>query len=184
MPLPERALTSVHLTCGGRSILFDCGEGTQCSARKAQVSLMKTDLVALTHYHGDHLFGLPGLLQTLGCLGRTDPLFITGPEGLEDAMHPIFQLAGPLPFSVPLITLPPDGISLHAFLPHWSGDAFLSPVPTCHRVPSQGYCFTLRRPGKFDAEAAQSLKIPQRQWSKLATLGDVADAVQKALEKK
>lgn len=167
MPLPERALTSAHLAFGGRSILFDCGEGTQCSARKAHSSLMKTDLIALTHYHGDHLFGLPGLLQTLGCLGRTDPLFLTGPEGLEDALQPILALAGALPFSVHPILLPGEGLSLHSFLPQWSPDASLTPVPTCHRVPSQGYCFTLRRPGKFNTDAARHLKVPQNQWGML-----------------
>ena len=64
MPLPDRSLTAVLLSFEGRSILFDCGEGTQAAARKAHTSLMKTDLIALTHYHGDHIFGLPGLLQT------------------------------------------------------------------------------------------------------------------------
>ena len=97
MPLPDRALTAVALVYGGRTILFDCGEGTQSAARKAHVSLMKTDLIALTHYHGDHIFGLPGLLQSYGCLGRISPLVITGPDGLEEAMQPILQLCGPLP---------------------------------------------------------------------------------------
>jgi ribonuclease BN (tRNA processing enzyme) len=55
LPTPERALTAAVLRCGGRTILFDCGEGTQTAARKAGVSLMKTDLIALTHYHGDHI---------------------------------------------------------------------------------------------------------------------------------
>ena len=85
LPLPDRALTAALLTANGRSVLFDCGEGTQSAARKAGVSLMKTDLVALTHYHGDHIFGLPGLIQTMNVLGRTEPLFITGPEGLTEA---------------------------------------------------------------------------------------------------
>ena len=66
LPTPERALTAVFLTCGGHSILFDCGEGTQSAARKAGVSLMKTDIIALTHYHGDYIRGLPGLLGSVG----------------------------------------------------------------------------------------------------------------------
>ena len=71
MPLPDRALTAAVAECGGHSLLFDCGEGTQTAARRAGVNLMKMDAVCLTHYHGDHIFGLPGLLQTLGCQGRT-----------------------------------------------------------------------------------------------------------------
>ena len=84
MPLPDRALTAAVAECGGHSLLFDCGEGTQTAARRAGVNLMKLDAICLTHYHGDHIFGLPGLLQTLGCQGRTRPLTIFGPaEGME-----------------------------------------------------------------------------------------------------
>ena len=63
MPLPDRALTAAVAECGGHSLLFDCGEGTQTAARRAGVNLMKMDAVCLTHYHGDHIFGLPGLLS-------------------------------------------------------------------------------------------------------------------------
>ena len=167
MPLPDRALTAVVLACGGRSILFDCGEGTQSAARKAHVSLMKTDLIALTHYHGDHLFGLPGLLQSYGCLGRTDALAITGPEGLEEAMHPILQLCGPLPFDVRLMPLNPDGSRVCDLLPRWDPECYLSPVPTRHRVASCGYRFSLHRAGKFNPSAAENLKIPKPLWSQL-----------------
>ena len=62
MPLPDRALTAAVAECGGHSLLFDCGEGTQTAARRAGVNLMKMDAVCLTHYHGDHISGLPGLL--------------------------------------------------------------------------------------------------------------------------
>ena len=76
MPLPDRALTAAVAECGGHSLLFDCGEGTQTAARRAGVNLMKMDAVCLTHYHGDHIFGLPGLLQTLGCQGRCRTRFM------------------------------------------------------------------------------------------------------------
>ena len=61
MPLPDRALTAAVAECGGHSLLLDCGEGTQTAARRAGVNLMKLDAICLTHYHGDHIFGLPGL---------------------------------------------------------------------------------------------------------------------------
>ncbi|MBQ4362650.1 MAG: MBL fold metallo-hydrolase, partial [Oscillospiraceae bacterium] len=86
LPTPERALTSALLEFGGKQILFDCGEGTQTAARKASCSLANVDIIALTHYHGDHIFGLPGLMQTLFSTGRTAPLYITGPSGLEESM--------------------------------------------------------------------------------------------------
>ena len=164
MPLPERALTSVLLSYDGRSILFDCGEGTQAAARKAHASLMKTDLIALTHYHGDHIFGLPGLLQTYSCLGRSSPLWITGPDGLEEALSMILALAGPLPYPVYSFTVSGKTCSLSDYLPGWSSRCSLIPFATKHRVPSVGYRFSLSRPGKFNPEAASALGIPQQLW--------------------
>ena len=78
MPLPDRALSAAFAACGGHGLLWDCGEGTQAAARRAGVNLMRADAICLTHYHGDHIFGLPGLLQTLGAQGRTRPLALLG----------------------------------------------------------------------------------------------------------
>ena len=63
LPLADRALSSLYVRENGRAMIIDCGEGTQSAARAAGVSLMRMDLLALTHYHGDHIFGIPGLLQ-------------------------------------------------------------------------------------------------------------------------
>ena len=80
-PLPDRALAAAAVTVGGRSVLLDCGEGTQVGLRRYGVSAYRLSAVLLTHYHGDHILGLPGLLQTLGSLNRTEPLTIYGPKG-------------------------------------------------------------------------------------------------------
>ncbi|MBR4538393.1 MAG: ribonuclease Z [Clostridia bacterium] len=167
VPLPDRALTAVALTCGGRSILFDCGEGTQTAARKAGASMMKADLIALTHYHGDHIFGLPGLLQTMCCLGRTDPLYITGPEGLKEELSPILKLAGWMSYEIVLIPFPEEGLRLETLAKGWPTEAKLTAFKTEHRVPSQGYCFTLGRAGKFLPQKAKELGVPVNQWSLL-----------------
>ncbi|MBQ6773229.1 MAG: ribonuclease Z [Synergistaceae bacterium] len=164
LPLPDRALTSAALFCEGHSILFDCGEGTQTSARKHGVSLMKTELIALTHYHGDHILGIPGLLQTMSCMGRTHKIYITGPEGLHEAMKPILELTDFISFDVELITLPEEGLKLCELINGWPNGARLNAFKTEHRVPSQGYCFTLSRPGKFFPERAQALNIPVKLW--------------------
>ena len=66
MPLPDRALSTAFAACGGHGLLFDCGEGTQTAARRAGVNLMKLDAICLTHYHGDHILGLPGALPNAG----------------------------------------------------------------------------------------------------------------------
>lgn len=167
MPIPERALTAVTLTCSGHTILFDCGEGTQTAARKAGVSLMKADIIALTHYHGDHIFGLPGLMQTMSCMNRTETLYITGPKGLAEAMAPILLMTGRTEYPVVLIELPEEGAELGTIVPGWPKGAKLTPFPTEHRVPSQGYRFALERAGRFIPEKAKALGIPMKQWKRL-----------------
>lgn len=167
VPLPERAETSAQLACGGHSILFDCGEGTQMAARKAGVSLIKTDIIALTHYHGDHVFGLPGLLQTMNMMGRTDPLYIVGPGAIEKELEHILALAGRLPYELKLISLPEEGMELNALTQRWPDGAKLTAFPTNHRVISQGYAFELPRAGKFQPEKAKALGVPMNQWGLL-----------------
>lgn len=167
MPVPGRALTAVSLSCGGRTILFDCGEGTQLALRCHHVSPAKIDLIALSHYHGDHIFGLPGLLQTIGCLGRTEPLYFWGPQDLEAVLRPILQLSGPMPFPIYLLKPSAGALPLHELDKRWPREASLQAVPTVHRAPSQAYVFQLGRAGRFDAEKARALGVPQAQWSRL-----------------
>lgn len=163
-PIPGRALSCAFLTCGGHSVLFDCGEGTQSAARKAGVSLMKTDIIALTHYHGDHIFGLPGLLQTMFSAGRTEPVYIAGPEGLSVIMSLMLGLTGNLPFDVRLVEIPADGMRLCEMIPGWPYECVLSSFPVKHRCIAQGYSFTLNRAGKFNPSKAQELGVPVTMW--------------------
>lgn len=167
-PLPCRALASAAITLAGRVLLLDCGEGTQSAARAAGVSLMKIDLIALTHYHGDHTYGLPGLLQSMGMAGRTEPVVIVGPEGLQEAVRPFQMLCPGLPFDLRLTTLPPGRqTELHALLPGWPSQAMLTPFPTAHRVAGQGYRFDLLRPGRFLPARAKALYVPVNEWKTL-----------------
>ena len=162
MPTPERGLSAAVLRCGGRSVLFDCGEGTQAALRREKVSPVKIDLIALSHYHGDHVFGLPGLLQTMNCLHRTEPLTLTGPEGLDALAAPILALAGPLDYELRL--LPEAELPLRSLHPAWPALARLRPFPTEHRVPSLGYAFELPRPPRFLPERARALGVPMALW--------------------
>ena len=165
MPLPERALTAAVAECGGHSLLLDCGEGTQTAARRAGVNLMRADAICLTHYHGDHIFGLPGLLQTLGAQGRTRPLTLLGPEGLLEVWRAVYALTGPLPYAVkPLVCRAGQPVALDALSDGWPAGATLLPVATKHRVRSLGYRLDLPRAGRFDPEKARALGVPVTQW--------------------
>ena len=168
MPVPERGVTAAVLRCAGRGILFDCGEGTQTALRRFGVSPMRIDLIALTHYHGDHIFGLPGLLQTMSCQDRSEPLYLAGPEGLEEAAAPLLQLADICDYPIRLLTLPKDGLPLSQLNAAWPAGARCAAVPTVHRVPSQGYLFTLDRPPRFLPERARELDIPVQLWKQIA----------------
>lgn len=163
MPLPGRALASAFVNCCGHSILFDCGEGTQSAARAVHVNLMKTELIALTHYHGDHTLGLPGLLQSWGVLGRSAPVTVTGPAGLERALAPVLELCGALPYELRLVPFPEDGLRLES----WPSEMRLESFRTEHRCASTGYSLQLSRPGRFLAGRAVELGIPQKLWSVL-----------------
>lgn len=166
-PLPGRALTAVQLSLNGHTILFDAGEGTQSAARGAGISLIKTDLIALTHYHGDHIFGMPGLLQTMCSMGRTETLYITGPEGLKEALAPILELAGWTSYEIVLMEMPKEGLALSTLVKGWPEGAVLTAFSTEHRVPSQGYQFNLNRAPKFMPKKAKELGVPTNMWGLL-----------------
>lgn len=169
LPRPDRALSAAVLTCAGRSILFDCGEGTQLALHKSPVSPMKIDLICLTHYHGDHYFGLPGLLQTLSTMNRREPLYITGPAGLHEAMQPVLLMAeeSQLSYEVRLLSMPEDGLALQTLQSRWPAEARLAAVATEHRIASQGYRFDLARKPRFHAAKAEALHIPRSLWREL-----------------
>lgn len=166
-PLPGRALACAALTCQGRTLLFDCGDGTQSALRKARVSMMSIDVICLTHFHGDHVFGLPGLLQSMGLHNRTRPLTLVVPNTDDPYLPALMTLAQPLTFTVNVVTLPPEGTPLRCLVPDARTDAVLTPIATQHRVPSAGYRFTLPHAGRFLPERATKLGVPQKLWGRL-----------------
>ena len=168
LPQPDRALSSSVFTVGGRHILLDCGEGTQLALHRQHISPMKIDLIALTHYHGDHILGLPGLLQTMDTMGRTAPLTITGPEeGHEAILAAVLTLADALAYPVSFRAAPEDGLPLYDLCPKWPPEATLTAIPTVHRIPSQGYRLTLTRMRRLCADKAAAMGIAKHLWRKL-----------------
>lgn len=167
-PQPDRALSSAVFSASGRHILLDCGEGTQLALHRHRISPMKITLIALTHYHGDHILGLPGLLQTLDTMSRTEPLYITGPsEGHEAILSAVLTLADELAYPVHFLPTPQEGIHLHDLDPKWPIEAVLTSFPTIHRVASQGYKLTLSRMRRLCTEKASALHIPKSLWRQL-----------------
>jgi len=157
-PLPDRALAAAAVTVGGRSVLLDCGEGTQVGLRRYGVSAYRLSAVLLTHYHGDHILGLPGLLQTLGSLNRTEPLMIYGPKGIEPVAQAVTALAGPQAY--PVRWQVADG-QFHI------DTLKITQFPLDHRVPCCGYVLALPRAGRFDPARARAAGIPMPYWKTL-----------------
>ena len=157
-PLPGRALAVMTVFAAGRGVLLDCGEGTQTALRRWGVSAYRLDAVLLTHYHGDHILGLPGLLQTLASLGRTAPLTVAGPApGQAQTAAAVMALAGGLPFPV----------QWRPAAPFTAGALRVEPFPLEHRVPCCGYALALPRAGRFDPQRARAAGVPLALWNRL-----------------
>lgn len=164
MPLPYRYLTSLMLRYNGKGIMVDCGEGTQVALRKKGWSPKQIDLMLFTHFHADHISGLPGMLLTMGNAERTEPLLMAGPKGLSRIVNSLRVIAPEVPFEIQFleitereqeITLPGDK------------DFHIQAFRVNHNVTCYGYAFTLDRAGRFDIDRAKEQGIPMPLWSRL-----------------
>lgn len=160
MPLPNRWLSSVLLRYQAHLILFDCGEGTQISLRALGWGLKGIDAILISHLHGDHVGGLPGLLLTVGHSGRTDPVKIIGPPGLTQTVAALRVIAPHLPFAVHCVELDPGATCSVAGLR-------LEVERADHSVPCLAFRLTLNRQPRFDPDQARLLNIPQGLWGQL-----------------
>ena len=105
MPLPYRWLTSLMLRYNGSSLLIDCGEGTQITIREKGWSFRPLDVICITHFHGDHISGLPGILLAMANSDRKEPLVMIGPKGLTRVVNSLRVIAPELPFQIEFIEL-------------------------------------------------------------------------------
>lgn len=161
MPLPYRWLTSLMARYNGSSILIDCGEGTQIAMKEKGWSPKPIDVICFTHYHADHISGLPGMLLTMGNAERTEPLILIGPRGLERVVGALRVIAPELPFEIQYMEIAEkeqsfqfEGYRIEAFRVN-------------HNVICYGYSIVVDRAGKFDVEKAKSLGIDMRYWNPL-----------------
>lgn len=161
MPLPNRWLTSLMLRYNGSGLLIDCGEGTQVTIRQKGWSVHGLDVICFTHYHGDHISGLPGLLLSMGNAQRTEPVTLIGPKGLIKVVNALRTIAPELPYELKFIELTEkeqiidiNGYEICAFRVN-------------HNVVCYGYVVKINRAGKFMPEMAKELGIPVNYWSVL-----------------
>ncbi len=162
IPLPDRFLSSCLISYNGSSILIDCGEATQIALKKAKISLSKIDAILITHLHGDHVLGLPGLLSSIGNAGRQKPINIYGPIGIYKALEGLLYTVGYIPYELMVIEMEENiehkfdiiGLDVHAIsLEHW--------------ISCFGYSFILNLKSRFLPDKAKELNVPVSMWQKL-----------------
>jgi ribonuclease Z len=173
MPLPGRWLSSVLVRYGGHLVLFDCGEGTQISLRELGWGIKGIDLILISHMHGDHVTGLPGLLLTQANSDRTDPVQIVGPPGLGSVLRGLLVVAPRLPFEVQCLESTEGFFDLDGMR--------VSCVAGEHHVACLAYRLDVARGRRFLPERARELGVPLTDWRRLqrgdAVGGVEADAV-------
>jgi len=154
VPSARRSTASVILVRGGTRLMFDCGEGTQRQMQRS-LGLVQADEIYLTHFHADHILGLPGLLKTYDLTAREQPLTIYGPRGLHDLFKTLGRLIGRTEYDLELVELDPGDAVAHK-------GARVEAFAVEHSVRANGYVLVeQQRPGRFDPEAAKRLGVPE-----------------------
>lgn len=161
MPMPRRYLTSMLVRYNGLSILTDCGEGTQIALRQAGYSPNPIGIMCFTHYHADHISGLPGMLLSMGNSDRTEPLLMIGPRGLERVVSALRVIAPELPFEIKFHEIKEASEEIE-----FEG-GIIRAFRVNHNVTCYGYSVEIKRQGRFDAQAAKDAGIPLKYWNRL-----------------
>lgn len=153
IPSDKRNHTSILLNYNEENILVDCGEGTQRQMRKAKINPCKLTRVLITHWHGDHVLGLSGLLQTLALSGYNKTIIIYGPKGTKEFVKTVFRTFAfkeKLKFEVKEVT--------GKFLE--TSDFILEAESLKHGVPCNAYSFVLKEKTRIDKKKLEKFKIP------------------------
>jgi len=155
-PTPQRSAPAIAIKRGPEVILFDCGEGTQRQFMLSKLSFMQISKVFITHFHGDHFLGLPGLIQSMSLNDRDKLLYIHGPKGIQELVGSLLTLGYFAPgFEIRVAELA-DGSSIDF------DEYIVSALDALHTVPALSYSLTERqRPGKFDKPKALELGLPE-----------------------
>ncbi len=162
-PHRDRFLPSIVVRRKGKLFMFDCGEGTQYRFLQSGLGVNKDMKIFITHMHGDHYFGLPGLIQTFALLGRTKPLHIFGPTSLGKVLRSFLEETK-IKISYPLhFTEVKEGVLVD------DREYQVKAVMTSHTIVNFAYAIEEKpRPGRFNREKAEKLGVPRgRLWKKL-----------------
>jgi len=154
IPSRDRAMPCIAIRQTTDIILFDCGEGSQRQLMISPFSFMKIAGIFITHMHGDHFLGLPGLLQTMGASGRKDPLIVCGPQGIKEGVETVLSVCpGDINYHIDIKELKDrDAVKFNGFE--------VSAFQNEHNLPSLGYVLKEDDiPGKFDKKKATELGI-------------------------
>lgn len=171
VPIPNRFLSATLMNYQGRKILVDCGEGTQVSMKLLGWGFKTIDVICITHGHGDHTVGLPGLLATIGNSGRTEPLIIIGPEGIRNIVNGLRVIAPFLPYEIHIIENPKkinlkvDKSGIYITKNH--GELEINTLELEHSTKCLGYSFYIKRNAKFNIEKAKQNNVPKTLWNAL-----------------
>ena len=167
-PTTDRWLSSVLLRCGSELILFDCGEGTQIPWRRSHWGFKRVSTICITHWHADHIGGLPGILFSIANAGRTEPVTLYGPIGIGRILTGLRVIA-------PHLTFPLDVVELDHNGRFRLGEGLTGRVALGeHGLPSLAYRLDLHRARRFNRAKAEALSIPRRLWRTLQLGQDVA----------
>jgi ribonuclease Z len=155
-PTVKRNVSSIAIKRGGEIILFDCGEGTQRQFQKSNLSYMQISKIFITHFHGDHFLGLPGLFQTMQLNDRDKPLHIYGPKNIIELVFKLLSLG----YFKPRFRIIPHEVNNNKTLDF--GEYIINAINVEHNIPALAYSLEeKRRPGRFNKPKALKLGIPE-----------------------
>lgn len=166
IPLKNRWLSSCFMRHNGKCLLIDCGEGTQIALKEASLPFKPIGVICISHYHADHMSGLPGMLLSMGGEGRTEPVTIIGPAHIEKYVRALLTIAPELPFEVIChpVTERTETVIIGGF--------HITAFRVNHTLPTYGFTVEIPRVGKFDPEKARANSVPLCVWSALQKNGE------------